>query len=59
MIITADIGQTIVQSILYHRYFADPVAESAAASLFDRSTVVLVAVEAVILNVSVLAAASG
>lgn len=53
------IGQTIVQSILYHRYFADPDKESAAAMLFDRSTILLITAQAVILNVGVLAAASG
>jgi hypothetical protein len=52
------IGQTIVQSIFYHRYFADPDKETNAALLFDRSTFVLVSVQAVALNVGILAAAS-
>ena len=52
------IVQTIVQSILFHRYFAER-AESAAPMLFDRCTIVLVSAQAVILNVGVLAAASG
>jgi hypothetical protein len=53
------IGQTIVQSIFYHRYFSDPMKDANAAMLFDRSTFVLVAAQAVILNVGILAAASG
>ena len=53
------IGQTILQSIFYHRYFADPEKESGAGLIFDRSTFVLVAVQAVILNVGILMTASG
>ena len=53
------IGETIVQSIFYHRYFSDPTKETDAAMLFDRSTFVLVALQAVLLNVGILSAASG
>ena len=53
------IGETIVQAIFYHRYFADPTKDANAAMLFDRSTFVLVTLQAVALNVGILAAASG
>jgi hypothetical protein len=53
------IGQTILQSIFYHRYFADPAKDEHAALLFDRSSLVLVAIQAVVLNIGVLRAASG
>jgi hypothetical protein len=50
---------TIVQAIFYHRYFADPDKESAAAMLFDRSTLAITTIAAVVLNAGVLLAASG
>ena len=53
------IGQTILQSIFYHRYFANPEKESGAGLIFDRSTFVLMSMQAVILNVGILMAAAG
>ncbi len=53
------IGQTILQSIFYHRYFSDPAKDAQAALLFDRSSFVLVSLQAVALNVGVVMAASG
>ena len=53
------IGETIVQSIFYHRYFADSPKDANAAMLFDRSTFVLVTLQVIVLNVGILAAASG
>lgn len=55
------IGQTILQTVLYSRYFADREAEgkAAAAAIFDRATFVLVTAIVVALNVGILRAASG
>lgn len=53
------IGETIVQAIFYQRYFADTTKDTAAAMLFDRTSFVLVTLQAIVLNVGILAAASG
>ena len=55
----AAIGQTIIQTIFYGRYFEDRTTNGHAAMFFDRSTFVVLAVEVVVLNVGVLKAASG
>lgn len=52
------IGQTLIQAILYGRFFSDRSANEGAARLFDWSTFILLSVEAVALNVGIVAAAS-
>jgi hypothetical protein len=52
------IGQTILQSIFYHRYFAEPTKDQDAALLLDRSTLVILTLQALVLNVGVVMAAS-
>jgi hypothetical protein len=55
----AIIGQTLLQAILYGRYFADRSNDDRQSLLFDRSTFVILAAQAVVLNVGVVLAASG
>ena len=54
----AAIGQTLLQSIVYARYFAN-ATDDPKARLFDRATFVVLAVAVTVLNVGIVAAASG
>lgn len=52
------IGQTLLQAILYGRFFADRAANETNARLFDWSTFALLALQSVVLNVGIVVAAS-
>jgi hypothetical protein len=52
------IGQTILQAILYGRFFSDRAANERSARFFDWSTFILLGTQAVALNVGVVLAAS-
>jgi hypothetical protein len=53
------IGFVLVQAILYHKYFADPDERQEVSLVFDVTSVVILSVAYVALNVGVLASAMG
>lgn len=55
----AVIGQTVVQTIVYGRYFADRAAHEAAATVFDRITFAVLTIAVIVTNVGLVRAASG
>jgi hypothetical protein len=52
------IGQMIIQSVIYYRYFSDPEKDRDVARIFDRVSVAVLTAMILLLNVGVLAAAS-
>jgi len=53
------IGFVLVQAILYHKYFAEPDERQEVSLVFDVTSVVILSVAYVSLNVGVLASAMG